>query len=98
MLPLVQGLGGSQRDVLGFVFVLESRNVKRKNNSNYFLVKSEILSTLVQCCIPMVLHPFARGCGKDTQKGIMDNGQLLLTAWGAHSQGFPDCVLGTQVV
>lgn len=27
----------------------------------------------------------------------MDKTQLLLTVWGAHSQGFPDCVLGTQV-
>lgn len=46
MLPHVQGLGGSQRDVLMFVFVLESRNTKRLDNSSYFLVKSELLSTL----------------------------------------------------
>lgn len=57
MLPLVQGLGGSQRDVLGFVFVLESRNVKRKNNSNYFLVKSEILSTLSNAAFPWSYIP-----------------------------------------
>lgn len=51
------GFGGSQRDVLGFVFVLESRNVKRKYNSSYFLVKSELHSTLVRAPFPWSYIP-----------------------------------------
>lgn len=44
------------------------------------------------CCIPIVLHPFACSCGKDTQKGFVDKIQLHpLTPWGARLQGFPVC-------
>lgn len=76
-----------------------TRVQKCEKKIQFQLLLGEIRATqhTCPCSIPMVLHPFACSCGKDTQKGIMDKTQLLLTVWGAHSQGFPDCVLGTQV-
>ena len=66
VLSPVQALGGCERRVLGFVFVLKSRNVKRKNISSYFLVKSQLLRTntldctTVQCSCSRLL--VAVGC------------------------------------
>lgn len=51
--------GGSQRDVLRFVFVLKSRNTKRKSNSSYFLLKSELLNSHAAFPWPSIPLPVA---------------------------------------
>lgn len=48
--PLVQTLEGSEKDVVGFIFVFKSRNVKRKKHSSYFLLKSQLLRTNALDC------------------------------------------------
>lgn len=83
MLPHVQGLRGSQRDVLRFVFVLKSRNTKRKINSSYFLVKSELLNAFPSYIpLPVAVAKMLRG-----DLWI----KLHPLTLGMHSQGFPVC-------
>lgn len=77
--PVCRVWGGSQRDVLRFVFVLESRNIKRKSNSSYFLVKSELLNTLGHAAFPWSYIPLPAAVEKILRRDL----------WMKHS-----CTLG----
>lgn len=46
MLSSEQTLGGSERHIVGFVFVLKFRNVKRKNNLSYFFGDNSYLALM----------------------------------------------------
>lgn len=86
--------GGSQRDVLRFVFVLESRNIKRKSNSSYFLVKSELLNTLGHAAFPWSYIPLPAAVEKILRRDLWMKHSCTL---GCSFPGIPS-VLGHQEV